>query len=261
MDRCDAIVSTPEDRAAEQQHIRKALKMNGYPEWAFKQVEQQRSKPKTKDTNQAQQKSKGTVSIPYVPRTSEACARVMKKYGVNTVLKPTNTLRQALVKPKDKRPLEDSIGVIYNIPCHQCPKAYIGETGRKLGVRIKEHKDDAEKASAQAHYTRSQRKNSATVKHKSALADHCKQDNHVIDWENTNVMAREQERFPRWIRESVHIRRQGQDALNRDEGQYPLPHTWDHALKHTSKLCVTSHASDARSKSHQFENASCPERR
>ena len=82
-----------------------------------------------------------------------------------------------------------------------------------------------------------------TVRHKSALADHCKQDNHVIDWESTKVMAREQERLPRWIRESVHIRRQERDALNRDEGQYPLPHTWDHALKHTGKLCVTSHQS------------------
>ena len=262
MDRCDAIVSTPEDRATEQEHIRKALKMNGYPEWAFKKVEQQRSMPKSKDArNQAQQKSKGTVSIPYVPRTSEACARVMKKYGINTVMKPTNTLRQALVKPKDKRPLEDSIGVVYNIPCHQCPKAYIGETGRKLGVRINEHKDNADKASAQAHYTRSQKKMSKEVTHKSALADHCKQDNHVIDWDNTTVMAREQERLPRWIRESVHIRRQGRHALNRDEGQYPLPHTWDHALKHTGKLCVTSHATDAKAKSHQFDNASCTERR
>ena len=150
--------------------------------------------------------------------------------------------------------------MVYSIPCHQCPKACIGETGRKLGVRIKEHWEDAEKASAQA-YTRSQRKNSTTVKHKSALADHCKQDNHVIDWDSTKVMAREQERLPRWIRESIHIRRQDPDALNRDEGQYPLPHTWDHALKHTGKLCVTSHAADARSKLHQFENASCPERK
>ena len=56
------------------------------------------------------------------------------------------------------------------------------------------------------------------------------------------MMARKEEKVPRWIRESVHIRRQGRDALNRDEGQYPLSHTWDHALKHTGKLCVTGHA-------------------
>ena len=87
MDRFEAIVSTPEDRAAEQEHIRSALKMNGYPEWAFKQVEQQRSKPKSKDTNPAQQKSKGTVSIPCVPGTSEVCAIVMEKYSINTVMK------------------------------------------------------------------------------------------------------------------------------------------------------------------------------
>ena len=112
-----------------------------------------------------------------------------------------------------------------------------------------------EKASAQAHYTRSQKDKSKKVKHKSALADHCKQDNHVIDWDNTTVMAREQERLPRWIRESVHIRRQGRDALNRDEGQYPLPLTWDHALKHTGKLCVTSHATDVKAKSISLRKA------
>ena len=240
MDRCESIVSTPEDKAAEQDHIRKALEMNGYPKWAFKRVEQQRSKPKSKDTNKSQQKSKGTVSIPYVPRTSEACARVMKKYGINTVMKPTNTLRQALVKPKDKRPLTDSTGVVYSIPCHQCPKTYIGETGRKLGVRIEEHREEAEKNDTQA-YTRSKRKVSETVENKSALTDHCQRDNHVIDWDSTKVMARESERFPRWIRESVHIRRQGRrNVLNRDKGQYDLPHLWDHALMHTGKLSVTA---------------------
>ena len=141
---------------------------------------------------------------------------------------------------KYKRPLTDSTGVVYSIPCHQCPKTYIGETGRKLGVRIEEHREEAEKNDTQA-YTRSKRKVSETVENKSALTDHCQRDNHVIDWDSTKVMARESERFPRWIRESVHIRRQGRrNVLNRDKGQYDLPHLWDHALMHTGKLSVTA---------------------
>ena len=248
VDRCDAIVSTPEDKASEQAHIQNALKMNGYPKWTFELVEKKRSQPKTKDTKQKQQqKAKGTVSVPYVANLSEAFTRVLKKYGVNTVLKPTNTLRQVLVKPKDKRPMMDSIGTVYNIPCAQCPKAYVGETGRKLGVRIEEHKDSVKKVDNKA-YTRSQRKQSENKKEKSAMADHLSQDNHLIAWDNVKIVAREQERFPRWIRESLHIRRQGEDALNRDEGQYQLPHAWDHTL--CSEVCQTHNKQH-----HQFENA------
>ena len=47
------------------------------------------------------------------------------------------------------------------------------------------------------------------------------------DWDNTKVIAREQNRHPRWIREAIHIRREGGQALNRDEGLYKLPHLFD----------------------------------
>ena len=61
-------------------------------------------------------------------------------------MKPCNTIRQNLVRPKDKRPLSDNTGEVYNIACKQCPGRFIGKTGRKLGVRVKEHQDEVEKA-------------------------------------------------------------------------------------------------------------------
>ena len=42
------------------------------------------------------------------------------------------------IKKKQKK--EDRKGVVYEIPCHKCEKSYIGETGRTLSKRIKEHK-------------------------------------------------------------------------------------------------------------------------
>ena len=44
-----------------------------------------------------------------------------------------------LVHRKDPTPLEDKAGVVYKIPCSSCPKVYIGQTGRTLGQRVKEH--------------------------------------------------------------------------------------------------------------------------
>jgi len=59
---------------------------------------------------------------------------------------------------------------------------------------------------------------------KSALTDHATQDNHVINWSQPTVIDREPERFTRWIKEAIHIRKEGQQAMNRDEGSYQLSH-------------------------------------
>ena len=61
------------------------------------------------------------------------------------MVKPQTTLRQVLVHPKDKVEKQKKAGVVYEIPCSQCEKVYIGETGRQLGTRITEHRKEAEK--------------------------------------------------------------------------------------------------------------------
>ena len=152
----------------------------------------------------------GSVVVPYVAGLSESFARILKKYSIQTAMKPAQTLRQCLVRPKDKRPLMDTVEAVYKIPCKQCPKSYIGETGRKLSVRVKEHKEDVEKSS-QANYTRSQRKVSENTFHKSALSDHATQSNHIIDWDNTKVVGREADRQRRYIREAISIRQEKRD--------------------------------------------------
>jgi len=42
------------------------------------------------------------------------------------------------------------------------------------------------------------------------------------------VIDREPERFTRWIEAAIHIRKEGQQAMNRDEGSYQLSHAHDH---------------------------------
>ena len=156
-------------------------------------------------------------------------ARVMKKYHISSAMKPHCTLRSQLVHPKDKRDPLNTTHAIYDIPCKNCKLTYVGETGRKFGTRLEEHKTEAEKISKSLS-TRATRKASQSVIHKSAITDHVAEKNHVIGWGEAKVLGTEQDRYKRWIKEAVEIRKKGATTMNRDEGQYHLSHVFDELL-------------------------------
>jgi len=41
---------------------------------------------------------------------------------------------------ENARQEKEEIDSVHKIPCARCEKCYIGETGRKFGTRLKEHK-------------------------------------------------------------------------------------------------------------------------
>ena len=104
---------------------------------------------------------------------------------------------------------------VYRIPCKNCQKVYIGETGRSFGVRVKEHRKEVEQQKGRK-YTRSTKRQSQSEQNKSAITDHVNTENHVINWDEATVIVRESERTTRWIREAVKIRQNSQGVMNRD---------------------------------------------
>jgi len=54
--------------------------------------------------------------------------------------------------------------------------------------------------------------------------------NHVIDWDHAKLIDRESNRMDRWIREAIHIRKEQDKSINRDEGSYQLSHIYDYLL-------------------------------
>jgi len=78
--------------------------------------------------------------VPYVKGLSEAYTRILKSHNITTANRPHHILRNILVHPKDKVKDEEKTELIYRIHCKNCPSSYIGETGRKLGPRMKEHR-------------------------------------------------------------------------------------------------------------------------
>jgi len=106
----------------------------------------------------------------------------MKNHNVAAVaMKPWKTLKDLLEHPKGKQEKEDITECVYKVPCANCGKTYVGETGRQLEVRLHEHKTEVESKTKRA-FTRSQRSASLTKYSKSALTDHANQANHTIDW-------------------------------------------------------------------------------
>ena len=84
---------------------------------------------------------KATAVLPYVKGLSEQLRHCLQQQGVRTVLKLETTLRSPLVRPKDAVDPAKQDGVVYRIPC-ECGKVYIGETGRPMQDRVKEHDRD-----------------------------------------------------------------------------------------------------------------------
>ena len=51
----------------------------------------------------------------------------LKTHIINIFYKPFNTIRSALVRPKDPTNKPDKCGVVYNIECDKCDESYVGE--------------------------------------------------------------------------------------------------------------------------------------
>ena len=129
--------------------------------------------------------------LPNVQGLSETTSRIMQKYNLNTAMKPHNTIKRSLLRPKDKVEPQKMCEGVYSITCKNCNVTYIGETKLNIETRIKEHKEDVDKASACRLYTLSNRNTSEKEMHKSAITDQMTQQNHIVEWAGATFIDRE----------------------------------------------------------------------
>ena len=79
VDRCKSIVSEPRDQESEMNHIKKALKACGHPQWTFERVEKQRQlKQMAATTREPKKDGKkvGMVILPYIKGCTEQLQRI-----------------------------------------------------------------------------------------------------------------------------------------------------------------------------------------
>ena len=146
--------------------------------------------------------------LPYIQGTSEELRRILVRANIKAVFKPCTTLKQQLVKPEDPVCIKNRTGVVYSIPCKACPAMYIGQTGRPLETRVKEHKTAVRNGEVSS----------------SALAEHAWNESHQIDWDDVSVLAAENNLQRRLTLESWHIH-QHSTTVNRELGGLPSEYT------------------------------------
>ena len=123
------------------------------------------------------------VMLPYTEGVSEDIRAVCRKFGL-----------------KDTLAMEKRSKVVYQIP-RSCGKKYIGETVRRLEMRMKEHQDACQRGTLE----------------KSALAEHARENHHPIKREEATVIGQARTHKELLLKEAIHIRLQ-HPYLNRDGG-------------------------------------------
>ena len=124
------LASTTALQSKEDKRIHNALKGKGYPRRFIHQVQCQLPIVTTDQSY--------PTAVTYLQGLSEAIRQILGEYKIEVRFKPHTTLRQILVKPKDPSPITSRKGVVYSIPCADCNKCYIGQSGRSLSCRMKE---------------------------------------------------------------------------------------------------------------------------
>ena len=117
----------------------------------------------------------------------------MKKCSIQAPARAHQTIRKLLVHPKDKVEDPDKCGVVYH-NVRVAPKCTSGKTRKKLSIRENDLRKETEKGTAKRK-TQSTTKNEDTNEFKSAISEHCRKHNHIMNWNSLKVMDREYNKF------------------------------------------------------------------
>ena len=124
---------------------------------------------------------------------------LLKMFDINLVFKNNDTLKKLLIRNSPK----NVCGCLYEIPCNHCDKKYIGQSGKELTTRIKQH-----------------RYNVRVGNMSSSLFVHMNDCNHTINWTNSKEIIYCKDLVNRNIIESCIIRKHFDNLINTSPGLY-----------------------------------------
>ena len=129
--------------------------------------------------------------LPYIGPASHKIERILKEVGVQVYHSSQNKLFRSLCTHKDSVDESQKPAGVYRIPC-ECGLVYIGETGRNLSKRLKEH-------TVRLIARMMSLINRLWLNMQAWTYDH------RIKWDEANILAIDSHRFSRNMRESIEI--------------------------------------------------------
>ena len=155
---------------------------------------------------------KSFTCLPYIHGTTDKIQRVLNDVGVKVAMRPFVTIGKSLPSPKDPLDVSEITGIIYQVPCHDSPFVYIGQTKRDLKLRLSEHKRAIK-------YQRPE---------KSALCEHSITLDHIIERNEATMLFTEKDYTKRLFAESWLINKSS-NGINRNDGN-TLPSVYKNLL-------------------------------
>ena len=128
-------------------------------------------------------------------------------------------LRSHSAGPKDVLDSNKQDGVIDKIPC-ECSKVYIGETGRSMHERLKEHDRDIRLARTQT----------------SAVAEHDNKTGHFLIWNEVKLIDRDPYWYSRRVKKAIRLH---PNNINRDSG-IEISEAWMPTIKKHDGRSITN---------------------
>ena len=127
--------------------------------------------------------------------------KLLKDFNVNVIFKNQNTVKTLLIK---NSPTVNK-GCIYEIPCRDCDKCYLGQSGKDISVRLKQHQYAVR-----------------TGNTSNALFVHIWDNDHNINWEGAREIGHCKDIVKRNIIESSLIKANSGRIFNLSPGLYKL---------------------------------------
>ncbi len=150
-----------------------------------------------------------TLICPYIPGVSERLRSLAARFGVRNWLSYSGKLSENFGTYKEQFHSSKSRFAVYALDC-SCGAKYVGESGRNLKIRVREHKRPTSKSALSVHIREAR-------------------DDHTIEENSTTVLTQEKNLCKRRFMESAVIKAKSRRLCNNGPSVY-VSDTWNPSI-------------------------------